>query len=119
MPSTGYAACQAATTNVYEGCVGAGTGATVAKMGGPDRAHSRAESAPPRRVLEDGTIVAALLAVNAVGAIYDPHTGQPLAEPRTTETPSPAGRDEHHHWGGGHDRATRRGGRESPGHARP
>src|SRR5258707_5473144 len=33
--AAGYAACQAAGETVAEGCVGAGTGATVAKMGGP------------------------------------------------------------------------------------
>src|SRR5438874_13204395 len=34
--TAGYAACQAASEKtVAEGCVGAGTGATVAKMGGP------------------------------------------------------------------------------------
>src|SRR3979411_1313073 len=33
--AAGYAACQAADERVAEGCVGAGTGATVAKLGGP------------------------------------------------------------------------------------
>jgi len=84
----GYAACQAASTDVEEGCVGAGTGATVAKLGGPQGAI-KSGIGTASTVLEDGTIVAALLAVNAVGAIYDPHTGQPLAEPRTTERRRP------------------------------
>src|SRR5438128_6287965 len=33
--AAGYAACQAAREEIEEGCVGAGTGATVAKLGGP------------------------------------------------------------------------------------
>ena len=80
--AAGYAACKAASSAApEEGCVGAGTGATVAKLVGP---HGAIKSgiASAARVLEDGNIVAALVAVNAVGAVYDPWTGAPLAEPR-------------------------------------
>src|SRR5216683_1889462 len=52
--AAGYAACQAAGETVAEGCVGA------------------------------GTLVAAIVAVNAIGAVYDPRTGEPIASPRTT-----------------------------------
>src|SRR5438132_5400116 len=81
--ASGYAACQAAPEKtVAEGCVGAGTGATVAKLGGPaDAIKSGIGSAC--RTLPDGTLVAALVAVNAVGGVYDPRTGEPVAVPRT------------------------------------
>src|ERR671930_176373 len=70
----GYAACLAASTDVAEGCVGAGTGATVAKIGGPEGAI-KGGIGTAFTVLPNGTMVAALVAVNAVGGIYDPETG--------------------------------------------
>src|SRR5216683_601368 len=79
----GYAACQAAGETVAEGCVGAGTGATVAKLRGPGGAIKSGIGTACRE-LADGTLVAALVAVNAVGAVYDPKTGEPVAVPRTT-----------------------------------
>src|SRR5260370_11337850 len=45
--AAGYAACQAASETVGEGCVGAGTGATVAKLGGPDGSLNPAPRTPP------------------------------------------------------------------------
>jgi L-aminopeptidase/D-esterase-like protein len=81
--AAGYAACQAAGETVAEGCVGAGTGATVAKLGGPGGAIKAGIGTAGRR-LPDGTLVAALVAVNAVGGVYDPRTGEPIATPRTT-----------------------------------
>jgi L-aminopeptidase/D-esterase-like protein len=80
--AAGYAACQAAGETVAEGCVGAGTGATVAKLGGPGGAI-KSGIGTACRALPDGTLVAALVAVNAVGGVYDPQTGAPLATPRT------------------------------------
>ena len=80
---SGYAACQAASEKtVAEGCVGAGAGATVAKLGGPDGAI-KSGIGSACRTLPDGALVAALVAVNAVGGVYDPRTGQPVATPRT------------------------------------
>ncbi len=79
----GYAACVAASTSVTEGTVGAGTGATVAKMGGPDGAI-KGGIGTASTILPNGTIVAALVAVNAVGSVYDPETGAAIALPRTT-----------------------------------
>ena len=79
--AAGYAACLAAADEVQEGCVGAGTGATVAKLAGPDAAIKSGIGTAARR-LSDGTLVGALLAVNAVGAVYDPWSGAPLALPR-------------------------------------
>ena len=61
----GYAACRAADEPVSEGSVGAGTGATVARgtfKGGIGTASRR---------LSGGAVVAALVAVNAMGSIYD------------------------------------------------
>jgi len=78
----GYAACQAAGESVAEGCVGAGTGATVAKLGGPEGAIKSGIGTACRK-LPDGTLVAAIVAVNAVGGVYDPRTGAAVATPRT------------------------------------
>jgi L-aminopeptidase/D-esterase-like protein len=78
----GYAACQAAgAPRVEEGTVGAGTGATVAKSRGPDGAVKGGIGTSARQ-LPGGVLVAALVAVNAVGGIYEPSTGQPIATPR-------------------------------------
>lgn len=82
----GYAACQVAGVEVAEGTVGAGTGATVANLGGPVHTRKGGIGTAARR-LPDGTLVGALVAVNAFGAIYDPATGQPVAAP-PTETSS-------------------------------
>jgi L-aminopeptidase/D-esterase-like protein len=75
----GYAACRAAIAHVEEGTVGAGTGATVAKAGGHENAW-KGGIGTAACTLADGAMVAALVAVNAVGAIFD-HDG-PLAVPR-------------------------------------
>lgn len=85
----GYAACMAASTTVAEGTVGAGTGATVAKSRGRDNAL-KGGLGTASTVLDDGTIVAALVAVNAFGSVYDPETGSLIAGPRpdrSTGTP--------------------------------
>ena len=82
--AAGYAACLAATdAEVAEGCVGAGTGATVAKRLGPGGAIKGGIGSAARS-LEGGIVVGALVAVNAVGSIYDPCTGMVIAEPRQT-----------------------------------
>jgi L-aminopeptidase/D-esterase-like protein len=81
----GYKAAAAATTGpVQEGNVGAGAGATVGKMGGPGRS-TKAGVGTSAMVMEDGLVVAALVAVNAVGDIIDPATGQVLAGVRTED----------------------------------
>jgi L-aminopeptidase/D-esterase-like protein len=81
----GYAACEAAGLTVAEGCVGAGTGATVAKLGGPEGAIKSGIGTACMTLL-DGTLVAALVAVNALGSVYDPNTGDPIALPRSEKT---------------------------------
>jgi L-aminopeptidase/D-esterase-like protein len=82
--AAGYAACLAASeAAVAEGCVGAGTGATVAKRYGPGGAMKGGIGAAAC-ALEGGIVVGALVAVNAIGSIFDPWTGAPIAEPRQT-----------------------------------
>jgi L-aminopeptidase/D-esterase-like protein len=78
----GYAACQAASEGpVQEGCVGAGTGATVGKALGPGRAlKSGLGSAAVD--LGGGIVVGALVAVNTFGDVVDPQTGAILAGAR-------------------------------------
>ena len=81
----GYKASQAATTNaVAEGNVGAGTGATVGKLGGASRAM-KGGIGTAAVDLGSGVRLAALMAVNAVGDIIDPETGAIVAGVRTSD----------------------------------
>ncbi len=83
--NAGYAASRAATTAaVAEGCVGAGAGATVGKLRGLGRAMKAGTGSASLR-LPNGAVVAALMAVNALGDIIDPATGQMLAGLRTED----------------------------------
>jgi len=78
----GYQACLAASDKeVAEGCVGAGTGATVGKVLGIDRATKSGLGTASQGIV-GGIIVAALIVVNAFGDVVDPKTGQILAGPR-------------------------------------
>ena len=81
----GYKAADGASESpVREGNIGAGAGATVGKSGG------RAGGGGPMKAgigsaairLPSGLVVAALVAVNAVGDIIDPATGQVVAGAR-------------------------------------
>jgi L-aminopeptidase/D-esterase-like protein len=64
-----------------EGTIGAGTGATVAKTKGFEAAvKSGIGSAVVR--LPEGPLVAAAVAVNAYGGVYDYQSGQVVAGPR-------------------------------------
>lgn len=65
----GYAACTAASTEVVEGCVGAGTGATVGKILGMPWAM-KAGIGSWSEQLPDGSTIGALVAVNALGDIW-------------------------------------------------
>ncbi len=69
---------------VETGTVGAGTGATVAKQGGSERAIKGGIGTASEQ-LDTGVVVAAIAAVNAVGSIRDPHTGETVAAPRGDE----------------------------------
>ncbi len=79
----GYQACVAAAekTELRWGRVGAGTGATVGKVLGQERA-SPGGIGVGQMTLPDGTVVAAIVAVNALGHIVDPRTSKILAGPR-------------------------------------
>jgi L-aminopeptidase/D-esterase-like protein len=75
----GYRAAAAATTGVVtEGSIGAGAGATVGKLGGPGRSMKAGIGSASIK-LPNGLVVAALVAVNAVGDIIDPSTGAVVA----------------------------------------
>jgi L-aminopeptidase/D-esterase-like protein len=75
----GYRAASTATDGPFsEGNVGAGAGATVGKMAGRDRAM-KAGVGTSAITLPNGLVVAALVAVNAVGDIIDPTTGAVVA----------------------------------------
>jgi len=81
-PEEGYKACLAATDReVAEGSVGAGTGATVGKILGPERVTKGGLGTASLRILDD-IIVGAIVAVNAVGDVVDPETGEIIAGPR-------------------------------------
>jgi L-aminopeptidase/D-esterase-like protein len=81
----GYAAAQAATdAPVAEGSVGAGAGATVGKLGGPTRSMKGGVGSASI-ALPNGLVVAALVAVNAVGDVIDPATGQVVAGVRNAD----------------------------------
>ncbi len=74
----------AAAGPVAQGCVGAGTGATIGKAAGPawcvkSGVGSASALTEPAA---GGFTVGALVAVNAIGDIYDPDTGQFVAGAR-------------------------------------
>lgn len=81
----GYAAAERASGGrIAEGSVGAGAGATVAKIAGIERAWKGGLGTASER-LDTGVIVAAIAAVNAVGSIRDSRTGDVVAAPRDDE----------------------------------
>lgn len=81
----GYLAASAATAGpVTEGNVGAGAGATLGKMGGPGRAM-KGGTGSASISLPNGLVVSALVAVNAVGDVIDPATGQVVAGVRSED----------------------------------
>lgn len=96
-PGAGHAACLAASTEVQEGSVGAGTGATVAKVRGPEHAMKGGVGSASAR--EGEVVVGAVFAVNALGEIVDddgvvlvgargepPPDGEAIAPPPWTST---------------------------------
>jgi L-aminopeptidase/D-esterase-like protein len=81
-PEMGYhAAASAASGQFAQGSVGAGTGATVGKVLGLERAMKGGVGSASV-TLEGGLVVGALAAVNAFGEIRDPETGRVIAGPR-------------------------------------
>lgn len=84
-PDCGYrAAASASADPVEEGNVGAGAGATVGKLGEPRR-PMKGGLGSSAIVLPDGLVIAALVAVNAVGDVIDPATGKVIAGMRTAD----------------------------------
>ncbi|BDC52419.1 peptidase S58 [Bryobacterales bacterium F-183] len=85
-PDHGYQACvNASTKPVEEGNVGAGAGATIGKLFGMDFAMKAGIGSYAIRIGNTGIVVGALAAVNAVGDIIDPRTGQIIAGARTQD----------------------------------
>jgi L-aminopeptidase/D-esterase-like protein len=83
---SGYKASEnAATGNVAEGNVGAGAGATVGKMFGMKQAMKSGLGTASIRIAKTGVVVAAIVAVNAVGDVVDPKTGRIIAGARTPD----------------------------------
>ena len=81
--AAGYTACQAADTNVPQGNVGAGTGATVGKLFGMARAMKAGIGTAS---LSAGKlVVGAIVAVNSFGDIYDPASHQIVAGTRALD----------------------------------
>lgn len=84
-PAAGRAACLAASAApLAEGSVGVGAGATAAKTGGPERAV-KGGIGSASMLLGSGHTVAAAVAVNAIGGIYDYRSGRLVAGPRRPE----------------------------------
>ncbi len=78
----GYQACKNATAEpVMQGNIGAGTGATVGKMAGPSF-MMKGGLGSASTLLSDGTLVGALVVVNALGDIIDPQTQKVVAGAR-------------------------------------
>jgi L-aminopeptidase/D-esterase-like protein len=78
----GYeAAASAKSGDFAQGTVGAGTGASVGKVLGMERAMKGGIGSASVE-LQDGLVVGALAAVNAFGEVRDPRTGRALAGPR-------------------------------------
>ena len=85
----GYAACEAATREPAEGLVGVGTGCTVAKLTG-DRTRRGGVGIASVRI--GGATVTAVVAVNAVGGIWDDERHAWVAEiPPGPGPPPPSG----------------------------
>jgi len=80
--ATGYAACQAAIQGaIVEGNVGAGTGATVGHLLGMQRCM-KGGLGTASADLGGGLVVGAIVAVNCLGDVVDPLTGQIVAGTR-------------------------------------
>src|SRR3712207_6833580 len=81
LPICYEAAASAKSGDFAQGSVGAGTGATVGKVLGMERAMKGGLGSAAVE-LAGGLVVGALAAVNAFGGIRDPNSGKILAGPR-------------------------------------
>lgn len=80
--AAGYLACQSATNGpVAQGNIGVGTGATVGKMLGFGQS-AKGGLGSAAKTIGKGIVVAALVAVNAVGDVIDPATNKIIAGAR-------------------------------------
>ena len=80
----GYKACTSAKSGaIEEGSVGAGTGATIGKIGGGKPMKGGIGTSSIR--LANGLVVGAIVAVNCVGDVIDPKTGKIVAGARTAD----------------------------------
>src|SRR6266581_2627351 len=80
--AAGYQACEQATSEaVMQGNAGAGTGATVGKMAGLSF-MMKGGLGSASTLLSDGTLVGAIVVVNALGDVIDPQTQQVIAGTR-------------------------------------
>ena len=81
----GYAACQNASDGpIAEGSVGAGTGATIAKLLGVDRTIKGGIGTASLNI-GDNLVVGAIVAVNSIGGVYDLYSGSMIAGPRKSD----------------------------------
>jgi L-aminopeptidase/D-esterase-like protein len=82
---SGYKACKAASIKPPEqGTIGAGAGATIGKMMGYGRAMKGGFGTASIR-MANGLVVGAMVAVNAVGDVYDHLSGKLIAGARTAD----------------------------------
>jgi L-aminopeptidase/D-esterase-like protein len=80
----GYKACVNAKAGpVEEGSIGAGTGATVGKIGGGKAMKGGIGTSSIK--LGNGLVIGAIVAVNCVGDVIDPKTGKIVAGARTSD----------------------------------
>lgn len=80
--ASGYAACQAATDGaIEEGSVGAGTGARIGNLLG-SKFRTKGGIGTASQKIGKGIVVAALVAVNSLGDVVDPETGEIIAGTR-------------------------------------
>jgi L-aminopeptidase/D-esterase-like protein len=83
---SGYEACVAASGGpVMQGNVGAGAGATIGKMFGSQFAMKSGLGSASIKVGDTGVVVAAIVAVNAVGDVIHPKTGKVIAGARAAD----------------------------------
>lgn len=75
---SGYEACRSANEYCLEGAVGAGTGATIGKLYGQENA-SPGGLGTASVTLYDDVVVGAVVAVNALGEVFNPQNGQKLS----------------------------------------
>jgi len=83
---SGYEAARVASSRkVVEGNVGAGAGATVGKAFGFDRATKTGLGTASIKVGTTGVVIGALVALNAVGDVFDPTSGRIIAGARSED----------------------------------